>query len=226
DDDDAGVRTSAFFAALGQRPRLAARVTARVQNVKDGITQLASQLGFAANIPADNDQPLDDEQLEPLFAQLACRSADAAIRGAGCLLALGDPRAIGAVLQLTREPDPALRRGATSNLVLALATWPADDRLAGRLWWLLDDPDAEVRSFAFDALARAAAPGGPAAELELAETALRTSQEDIRVRALQILVRVGAPGGPVAAGGDRLLGDALDDEAAKVRNEAFRTLWA
>ena len=41
--------------------------------------------------------------------------ADAAIRGAGGLLALGDPRALGAILQLTREDDPALRRGATGE---------------------------------------------------------------------------------------------------------------
>ncbi len=154
DDEDAGVRTAAFFAALGQRPRLAARVMARVPSVKEGIEHLANQLGLVVGIPADDDKPLDDDEMEPLFAQLACRSADAAIRGAGCLLALGDPRAIGAVLQLTREADPALRRGATSNLVLALAANPDDDRLSARLQWLLDDADRDVRSFAFDALAK------------------------------------------------------------------------
>ncbi|MBA3502005.1 MAG: HEAT repeat domain-containing protein, partial [Deltaproteobacteria bacterium] len=153
-------------------------------------------------------------------------SADAAIRGARSLLALGDPRAVGAVLQLTREADPALRRGATANLVLALATWPDDDRLSARLVWLLDDVDHDVRHFAFDALAKGATAQGVAGELDLAELALRTSQEDIRVRALQILVRVGAPGSAASERASRLLGDALDDEATKVRSEAFRTLWA
>ncbi|HSR99484.1 MAG TPA: HEAT repeat domain-containing protein, partial [Kofleriaceae bacterium] len=230
DDADPGVRTSAFLAAVMLRPALAARLVAKVPSVAESLQRVARDTGAPLALPADTGAPLDDELLEPLFAQLACRSADAAIRGAGCLLALGDPRAIGAVLQLTREADPALRRGATSNLVLALATWPDDDRLAGRLWWLLDDPDAEVRAFAFDALAKAAAAGGPEGELELAETALRASQEDIRVRALQILVRVGAPGSALGAvtraRADRLLGDALDDEAPQVRSEAFRTLWA
>ncbi|MEJ7598372.1 MAG: HEAT repeat domain-containing protein [Kofleriaceae bacterium] len=224
DDADAGVRTSAFLAAVMQRPRLAARVIARVPSVAQAIQQLSQQLGFAVQVPADDGKPLDDDELEPLFAQLACRSADAAIRGAGALLALGDPRAVGAVLQLTREADPALRRGATANLVLALATWPDDDRLAARLSWLLDDPDAQVRAFAFEALAKLATTAD--AELDLAETALRTSQEDIRVRALQILVRVGAPGSAVSVRASSLLGDALDDEASKVRSEAFRTLWA
>jgi len=229
DDDDPRVRGAAFLAAVMQQPRLASVLYARVPTIKESFDQVAQQLSTALNLgPAVDPKDLIDGELEPLFASLACRSADAAIRGAGCLLALGDPRAVGAVLQLTREPDPALRRGATGNLVLAIATWPDDDRLTARLIWLLDDADAQVRAFAFDALAKAAAGRGPRAELDLAELALRCSQEDIRVRAQQILVRVGAPG---ATGGlheiaDKLLGDALDDEAAKVRSEAFRTLWA
>ncbi|TMQ05149.1 MAG: hypothetical protein E6J90_49755, partial [Deltaproteobacteria bacterium] len=232
DDADPQVRQSAFLAAVMQRPALAARLVAAISpgaSIAEQLHQVARDLGVALALPADQPGPLDDDQLEPLFGQLACRNADAALRGAGCLLALGDSRAVGAVLQLTREAEPALRRGATAALVRALAVWPDDDRLATRLVWLLDDGDAEVRGFAFDALARTAAAGGPGAELALAEAALRTSQEDIRVRALQILVRVGAPGGPGARTddvADRLLGDALDDEAAKVRGEAFRTLWA
>ncbi|HEY0253837.1 MAG TPA: HEAT repeat domain-containing protein, partial [Kofleriaceae bacterium] len=229
DDSDAGVRTSAFLAALMQQPRLAATLYGTVPSLKQSFDQVAKQVDATVNLgPAIGPTELTDGELEPLFASLACRSADAAIRGAGCLLALRDPRAVGAVLQLTREPDPALRRGATSNLVLAISLWPDDDRLSARLVWLLDDTDSEVRAFAFDALAKAAAARGPAAELDLAETALRCSQEDLRVRALQILVRVGAPGSAADLHdrADRLLGDALDDEAAKVRNEAFRTLWA
>jgi len=228
DDADAGVRSSAFMSSVAMRPRLAGRLLAAVPSVKAFWTQVTAQFQLTTPPPPDPGA-LEDEELEPLFAQLACRHADAAIRGAGCLLALGDPRAVGAVLQLTREADPALRRHATGNLVTALAKWPDDDRLAARLTWLLDDPDTEVRSFAFDALAKTAAAGGVQAELELANIALRTSQEDIRVRALQILVRIGAPGSSdhaAAAQAAALLGDALDDEAQKVRTEAFRTLWA
>ncbi len=227
DDQDAGVRTSAFLAASMQRPRLAARLYASVPSLKQSFDQVATQLGAPLALgPVVEPTQLTDDELEPLFASLACRAGDAAIRGAGCLLALGDARAIGAVLQLTREAAPELRRGATANLIAALAIWPDDDRLGARLVWLLDDPDAEVRSFAFDALAKTAATQGAAAELDLAELALRCSQEDLRVRALQILVRAGAPGSVQHERADRLLGDALDDEAAKVRTEAFRTLWA
>jgi ParB family chromosome partitioning protein len=219
--------TAASATAAGATPAASATAsTSRLAQVNAALAERFAQIAQAAKLtlPADTGAPLDDDELEPLFAQLACRSADAAVRGAGGLLVLGDRRAAGAILQLTREADPVQRRAATAQLVRALATWPDDDRLAPRLSWLLDDGDPEVRGFAFDALARDAAAAGAAAELELAETALRTSQDDIRVRALQILVRVGAPGSPVAAHGDALLGDALDDEAASVRHEAFRTL--
>ncbi len=226
DDADPGVRTSAFLAAIFQQPALAARLVKGAPSVAAAFQQVQVQLAIAVAQAPDSGAPLDDSALEPLFVALACRNADAANRGAGGLLAIDDPRAIGAVLQLTREADPILRRGATKNLVAALARWPSDDRLAARLVWLLDDLDAEVRAYAFGALAEAAAAAGPTAELELAETAMRTSQEDIRVRALQVLVRVGAPGSALATPADALLGDALDDEAPKVRTEAFRTLWA
>jgi len=227
DDPDGGVRTAAFLTAIIQRQRLAPKLYAVVPSIRQMFDQIATQFGAPLNLGPAPDK-LEDDELEPLFAALACRAADAAIRGAGALLALGDPRALGAILQLTREPEPALRRGATANLVQALARWPEDDRLSARLTWLLDDADTEVRTYAYDALAKTAATGGPTAELDLAEIALRGSQEDIRVRALQILVRVGAPGSAqdISQRAHVLLGDALDDEAPKVRSEAFRTLWA
>ncbi len=230
DDDDAGVRSAALACAIMQRPRLAARLYAQLADVKQTFDAAVKRVERVLALPPDDRGELSDDDREPLFAALACRQADTAIRGAGCLLALGDPRAVGAVLQLTREADPELRRTATHNLIAALTTWPDDDRLAARLAWLLDDADAIVRSVAFDALAKAATAAGSDAELDLAELALRTSQEDVRVRALQILVKAGAastPAGPLQLGrADALLGDALDDEAAKVRGEAFRTLWA
>ncbi|HUJ58551.1 MAG TPA: HEAT repeat domain-containing protein, partial [Kofleriaceae bacterium] len=130
DDADPGVRTSAFLAAVMQRPRLAARLDAVVPSLKQAFAQVAGQLGTPLALPPDPGVTLDDDELEPVFAALACRAGDAAIRGAGCLLALGDPRALGAVLQLTREADPALRRGATANLIGAIARWPDDDRLS------------------------------------------------------------------------------------------------
>ncbi len=227
-DDDSTVRSAAFYAGVMQRPRLAATLRTN-PSAAQAFDQIATTLATTVTFgPPAEPATLDDDQREPLFAALACRAPDTALGGAAALIALGDRRAIGAMLQLTREADPALRRAATQNLAGARAIWPDDERIATRLQWLLDDNDPQVRAAAFDVLAAAAAPRGAAAEMDLAEVALRCSQQDLRVRALQILVRAGAPGRDAAAHdrADRLLSDALDDEAANVRGEAFRTLWA
>ncbi|MFP2913415.1 HEAT repeat domain-containing protein, partial [Pyxidicoccus sp. 3LFB2] len=60
------------------------------------------------------------------------------------------------------------------------------------------------------------------APLSSAEAALRSGHEDVRVRGLDRLVKLGT----ATQGAEPLLGDALEDESAKVRGEAFRTLWA
>ena len=61
------------------------------------------------------------------------------------------------------------------------------------------------------------------APASLIEAALHASQQDIRVRGLSLLVREAEKQG---AGVAELLGDAIEDEAADVRREALRTLWA
>jgi ParB family chromosome partitioning protein len=99
------------------------------------------------------------------------------------------------------------------------------------LQWLLDDPDSTVRAGVFENLQLLASDRGDAGALDLAELALGAASEDMRVRALQILVEFGGKGKrasdeALASRADSLLGDALDDEAQKVRKEAFRTLWA
>ncbi|MEM9075228.1 MAG: HEAT repeat domain-containing protein, partial [Myxococcota bacterium] len=84
---------------------------------------------------------------------------------------------------------------------------------------------------AFDALAFLEAEAGAAGEMRVAELALRSVYNEIRLRALQLLVKFGGEGAhagerELAKRADDLLGDALDDEHSKVREEAFRTLWA
>ncbi len=49
--------------------------------------------------------PLSEAELEPLLAAMACRTPDTAVRGARGLAQLGDARALGALLQLSREPE-------------------------------------------------------------------------------------------------------------------------
>ena len=171
-----------------------------------------------------------DAGIEPLLVAMACRTPDTALRGALALAVLGDGRALGALLQLSREGDPALRRGAVAGL-RALA----DERAKKRLAWMLDDADASVRSAAYEALAKLDADS----PLVAADVALRSSHEDIRARGLELLIKVGSalgpsssssssssPNGSAVAQAGVLLEEAIEDESAKVRAEAFRTLWS
>ncbi|WP_437613041.1 HEAT repeat domain-containing protein [Sorangium sp. So ce834] len=159
-----------------------------------------------------------EADLEPLLTAMACRTPDTAVRGARGLAQLGDTRALGALLQLTREQDPSLRRQAATALAEL-----RDTRAEKRLVWMLDDADGAVRAAALEAYARLE----PSAPLAVAEASLRSSQEDIRVRGLDRLVALAGEGkGPRPPEAEALLADAIEDESPKVRREAFRTLWS
>ncbi|WP_437736101.1 HEAT repeat domain-containing protein [Sorangium sp. So ce1335] len=159
-----------------------------------------------------------EADLEPLLTAVACRTPDTAVRGARGLAQLGDTRALGALLQLTREQDPSLRQAAATALAEL-----QDTRAEKRLIWMLDDADAAVRAAALDAYAQLES----SAPLALAEASLRSSQEDIRVRGLDRLVALAGDGkGPKPPEAEALLADAIEDESPKVRGEAFRTLWS
>ncbi|XXX79879.1 HEAT repeat domain-containing protein [Sorangium sp. So ce134] len=159
-----------------------------------------------------------EADLEPLLTAMACRTPDTAVRGARGLAQLGDTRALGALLQLTREQDPSLRQKAATALAEL-----RDARAEKRLIWMLDDADGAVRAAALEAYARLE----PSAPLAVAEASLRSSQEDIRVRGLDRLVALAGEGkGPRPPEAEALLADAIEDESPKVRREAFRTLWS
>ena len=224
DDADPAVRGMAFLIGVGSVPRLKDALSKVDPLTKDALDKLQTR-GPLSRTPASG--PLQEADKETLFAAMASQRPDTALRGARCLALLGDARSTGALLQLSREPSAEIRRYVVEALLSTLRATPSDDRARARLEWLLDDAEAVVRSAAFDALkALAAAAAEPAtSDLDLAEIALRSAFEDVRVRALQILVAVGADS-PARKRADRLVGDALDDEAPKVRNEAFKTLWA
>lgn len=148
---------------------------------------------------------------EPLLAALACRTPDTSLRGARGLAIAADMRALGALLTISREPSPALRREAAHALVAL-----ADPRAKRRLAWMMNDADAGVRDAALACFAKLEPD-----VLAVAEAALHASHEDMRVRGLDLLVKHGK-GKPEA---ETLLGHSIEDEAQKVRVEAFATLW-
>ncbi|WP_224368578.1 HEAT repeat domain-containing protein [Hyalangium versicolor] len=245
DDADADVRRVAFTVRVLEHPSLA-----QVQEQKDEDFRLAvrdvarrsvlsakrlspegqtAKFSTEAEVTAARDKHLEkllgsgkpgaalaEADLEPLLAAMACRTPDTAVRGARGLAQLGDARALGALLQLSRESESSIRQQAATAL-RALQ----DPRARERLVWMLDDANADVRSSALDAVVAL----DTEAPLSSAEAALRSGFEDVRVRGLDRLVKLGAQG-QRPEGAEPLLGNALEDEAAKVRGEAFRTLWA
>jgi ParB family chromosome partitioning protein len=237
DDADADVRRVAFTVRVLERRALTHALESRDEDFARATLDVARRLAgrarraqaTAANTPLTDAEvqaardalpaqgavggALNESDLEPLLAAMACRTPDTAVRGARGLAQLGDGRALGALLQLSREPDAAIRRQAATALQAL-----QDPRARERLVWMLDDVNADVRAAALDAVV---ALGGDA-PLSAAEAALRSGHEDVRVRGLDRLVKLGA----AAPGAEPLLGDALEDESAKVRGEAFRTLWA
>ncbi len=242
DDDDADVRRLAFVASALATPDLARWMKAHDDSFDRSLRDVARRaLDIAAGEPrpssngaiAQHKEPaadviaaraaelvpggappssLDETARGPLLSALACKTADTTLRGARVLALLGDARALGALLPLSREGAPAVRSEAARALAAT-----ADPRAKRRIEWMLGDREAAVRDAAM-ALAEKLEKD----PLDLARAALRAVPEDVRVRGLDVLVKHGKG----AANAEVLLGDALEDEASKVRAEAFRTLWA
>ncbi|MBI4821400.1 MAG: HEAT repeat domain-containing protein [Deltaproteobacteria bacterium] len=222
DDGDSGVRERAFHVALLASPPLAQKLSEADKSLAPKLEELSKRA--TATTPG----PYSEADSWPLSLALSCRAADSALRAAKALSQLGDARAVGALLQLSREAEPGMRLFVVMALEAAAVAMPSDERLRVRLLWLLDDSESGVRSNAYQALSRLAAAEGPEASLELAESALRAAQPDVRARAVESLAALGKPGAAEAirTRSDELLSDALDDETPKVRSEAFRTLWS
>lgn len=230
DDEDPSVRRVSFTALALTRPVLARWLASHdpwFERALADLAQRAAGIGIPAEptaaavaksratlLPAApaSDRAPDETEREPLLAALTCRTPDTALRGARGLALLGDLRALGALLPLSRETDPELRREAAEALSVL-----QDSRARRRLAWMLNDPDASVRDTALQCLGRV-----ESTPLDVAERALQSAQEDIRSRGLVVLVAHGKG----TEAGEALLAHAIDDEASKVRSEAFRTLWA
>jgi ParB family transcriptional regulator, chromosome partitioning protein len=159
---------------------------------------------------------LGEDDLTPLLQATASRSLDTCLRGARGLAVLGDPRAFGLLLQLSREQAPAAR----VEVCRALAALE-DPRAADRLRSLLYDTDAAVRDAAFTALSQLQSDQA----LQYAGAGLNAAHEDVRRRGLEALVRFlrqSKQHANQAGLALEMLARALNDSSAAVRGEAFK----
>src|SRR5436190_9036353 len=129
--------------------------------------------------PAADNLDLGEDDYDTLLQATASRALDTCLRGARGLAVLGDPRAFGLLLQLSREDDTTAR----VDVCRALAAL-GDDRAVNRLRSMLFDPQASVRDAAYTALAKIFAE----TPLSVAETGLTAADEDVRRRGLETLV--------------------------------------
>ena len=230
EDPDADVRSTAFLASVLGRPKLALALRSRDPELHRRLHELES-----SDRPTDGDaklpkvkklkvSELGSDDYRPLLEAMASRALDTCLQGTWGLALLGDTRAFGALLQLSRDPQAPARVEAAK----ALRTL-GDPRATDRLRRMLYDEKAEVRDAAFTALARL----GAEKPLETAEAGLGARHVDVRRRALQLLVRQlkkqadKAPSGGI--GGEHspalaLLARALNDSAAELRSEALKSV--
>jgi ParB family chromosome partitioning protein len=222
DDSDPALRQTAFLLALQTRPRLLEVLRSRDPELQRQLLELEGTPLEA--VPPEKEakkskgkaaEPsLEEADVEPLLQASAARSLDTCLRGARGLASLGDPRAFGLLLQLSRE-DEKTARAEVCRAMSALD----DPRAIERLRSLLHDKEAEVRDAAFTALARIHR-GSP---LLAAESGLNASHEDVRRRGLQALVaeaRKPSGGEPAL----QLLTRVLNDSFPSVRSEAFKSV--
>ncbi|WP_406694960.1 HEAT repeat domain-containing protein [Singulisphaera sp. Ch08] len=230
EDEDPEVRRTAFLLSLYTREPLLEALRRRDPDLQRQLLELE---GASAEVePAEKkakpakgrakaaksdraELVLEDDDFAPLLQATASRALDTSLRGARGLALLGDPRAFGLLLQLSREEDARAR----VEVCRALAALD-DSRAIERLRSLLHDREPEVRDAAFSALAQI----HQADPLLGAESGLGSSFEDVRRRGLQLLIAEIRKAPPKGTEGPALshLARALNDSFESVRNEAFK----
>lgn len=237
EDADSRVRHTAFLVSCMTRPHLVQTLRKRDPDLDRQFSELenfdqeAQKNTEPAEPPAKEQKPskkkakasktasaeLSAADCEPLLQAAASRMLDTCLRGARGLALLEDPRALGLLMQLSRESD------ASARVEVCRALGALDDpRSAKRLWSMLGDSAPEVRDAAFTALAKIYA----AEPRTAADAGLSAAHEDVRRRALEILmreVRKKPPKKPDDPGWD-LVRRVLNDSFPGVRSEAFKAV--
>ncbi|MCA9638650.1 MAG: HEAT repeat domain-containing protein, partial [Myxococcales bacterium] len=212
DDSEGGKARAALLATLEGR----AGADAGDDDAKDEGKKGKGGLPKPKKVDASK---VSEDDKRPLLEAMASRALDTCLAGARGLALLGDPRALGTLLQLSRERDGNVRVEVCKALQAL-----GDPRGAARLRLLMRDGEASVRDAAFSALIKLES----SETLAIAEAGLLAEHEDIRRRGLDLLVRQlrdarkAGTSGPEVDAAVALLERALGDAARSVRSEAFK----
>lgn len=224
EDPHADVRRTAFLVALFSRTKLAQAIRERDPELHRQLFELEHFTVDPQEKPKRREAPkltpgkltLDVDDYEPLLAAMASRVLDTCLLGARSLALLGDARALGTLLQLSREEDAPAR----VQVCQALAAL-ADARAAQRLETLVNDAAAEVRDAAYTALENIY----QKQPLEAADIGLKSAHVDVRRRALKTLASAirKTKAKKIDDRAQQLMLRALNDSDDKLSGEAFKT---
>ncbi|MBX2799198.1 MAG: HEAT repeat domain-containing protein [Myxococcales bacterium] len=223
EDADADVRQLAYQLRLLAVPSLAAHLRAVDADLHRNLHGLQTRpVDDAEGQPADRGDPPPapaapaepPATIAPLLQASGSRYRDTCLRGSSHLAALGDGRAFGVLLQLSREGEPDIQVRACRALILL-----DDPRALGRMQAMLREDAEQVRDAAFTVVERLL----DHAPLQAAEIGLSAPHVDIRRRGLRLLIanlETSGPSEPALV----LLRRALDDTDAKIRMDAFKAV--
>ena len=215
EDEDADVRQAAYLLRVRMYPRLSAQLRAADADLHRNLHALETHGQEAAGEPPPASPPLGEpETLSPLLQAVSARQRDTCLRGASHLALLGDGRAFGVLLQLSREGSAEIKVRACRALQRL-----DDPRALGRMQAMLRTSSEEVRDAAFSVIERLL----NEEPLRAAEIGLSAPYKDVRGRGLRRLTEV-IEGGNRSEAAINLLRRALDDDDARVRNDAFKAV--
>ena len=223
DDDDDRARLFAFVVAAHRSTKLVAALRAADDDFNRQVFELEEfgkdEKKRRKEVPkakAADPSKLAEADFRPLLEAMSSRSVDVSLRGARGLAALGDERAFGTLLQLSRESEPSARIAACKALAVL-----EDPRATRRMRAMLHDDDSGVRAAAFSALS-ALQSDQP---LQASRAGLSAPQSDVRERALALLVRhVKKAKKNLTDEARDLMITALNDAEASIRQEAFKSV--
>ena len=221
DDPNESVRKIAFHVSLLSSEKLTLAIRSRSAQFHRQIWQIEQLEGTKKEKapPKIKESKLDLEPADytPLVQAMASSTLDTSLLGAQALALLGDNRALGLLLQLSRV-DSAEARVQVSKALASLG----NERAIQRLILMLNDSTEHVRDVSYSGLAKIY----QKAPLTAAESGLKSEHADIRRRGLHSLVSVIKKKKPSKEGEQSwdLLIQTLHDSDLSIRTESFKTI--
>ena len=224
EDEDVDVRYTAFQILVATSKKLSATLRAEDPQYHQQMFELESYVPATSDSKAkvpkatkakEPKGKLSDEDLAPLLTAMACGATDTCLSGATWLAKLGDARALGMLLQLSREKDK------DNRVAVAIALEKlAEPRSLQRLVAMLDDEEVVVRDAAYSAIEKICDDD----PLFAADAGIKSAFDNVRLQALTTLLKYARKSKKNASTESvvELLLRALNDQEFTVAQEAFK----